>query len=141
MPRFNILYLTEIYYDNNKTDSRMLILYDIVNSKYYYYGTRSRSIGDESLEDDFFIEFSGTYHEAKVKTLVCFLKYLTSFFVNKFNIEMHNIELCEDEYDELTFSKVFGKLSKYTELFAYDDLQETEESILEKLDMLTTQID
>jgi len=141
MPRFNVLYITELCPDTKKSDSRIIVLYDIANSKYYYYATRSRSIGCPSVFPDYYVEFSGTYPETKVTTFVSFLKFLTDFFLQKFDIEMHNIEIHEDEYDELTFSKIFGKFSKYTELFAYDGITETEGSILEKLDMLTTQID
>ena len=141
MPKFNVLYLTEICCDTKKSDSRIIILYDIANSKYYYYATRSRSIGYDSVEPDYYVEFSGTYHETKVNTMISFLKYLTDFFLQKFDIEMHNIELHEDEYTELTFSKIFGKFSKYTELFAYDNIRETEASIVDKFDMLKTQID
>ena len=38
MPKYNVLHLVE--YENDKTDSRLIIIYDTVEEKYYYYGTR-----------------------------------------------------------------------------------------------------
>jgi len=141
MPRFNVLYTVELDdKDKNKTDTRLLILYDSSDEKYYYYGTRSRTLGFSVLEQDKYIEFSGAYPESKIVSFVSFFKYLNDFFKDKLNIEFHNIEISEMEYDTLTFEKIFNKLSRYTELFAYDEVLDTEGSFLEKLDMLTTDI-
>ena len=141
MPRFNVLYTVELDdKDKNKTDTRLIILYDANEETYYYYGTRSRTLGFSLLEQDKYIEFSGAYPESKVVSFISFFKYLNDFFKGKFNIELHNIEISEMEYDILTFEKIFNKFSRFTELFAYDDASDTEGSFLEKLDMLTTNI-
>lgn len=148
MPRYNLLYTVEVDTTDNKTDCRLIVLYDTTEETYYYYGTRSRTIGRVPLSTkyiefsgDKYIEFSGAYPETKLVTFCSFFKYLNNMFDCKMNIELHNIELLENEYETLTFTKLLGKLSRYTELFAYDNIRQTEGSILEKLDMLTTNID
>ena len=140
MPEFNVLYIVELD-ANKKSDSRVIVLYDNSNETYYYYGTRSRTLGIRKNFQDEYIEFSGAYHESKLLTFVSFLKHLNNLFDCKYNIEMHNLVLYEDEYSTLTFETIYNKMSPYTELFAYDNRKESEGSILEKLDMLTSVIE
>jgi hypothetical protein len=126
MPKFNVLYLVEKY-NTGQTDNRIVILYD--EEKYYYYGTRSR--GNYDYE---YIEYSGVYNDSN--TLVSFLKYTNDFFRNKINSELHFIEIGEDEYDNLTFNAIYKKFNSYTEIFAYENIRETENSINEKLELI-----
>jgi hypothetical protein len=136
-----VLYLVELD-SNKKSDSRVIVIYDNSNETYYYYGTRSRTLGFPQQQfQDKHIEFLGAYHESKLLTFVSFLKHLNNLFDCRFNIEMHNIVLYEGEYETLSFETIFNKFSPYTELFAYDYTKESEGSILEKLDMLTSIIE
>jgi hypothetical protein len=126
MPKFNVLYLVEKY-KTGETDNRIVILYD--DEKYYYYGTRSRGNFDTK-----YVEYSGVYGE--LNTLVSFLKYANDFFRNKIVSELHSIEIGEHEYDELTFGEIYEKMNSYTEIFAYDNIRETYNSIEEKLELI-----
>uniref|UniRef100_A0A6C0HYJ9 Uncharacterized protein n=1 Tax=viral metagenome TaxID=1070528 RepID=A0A6C0HYJ9_9ZZZZ len=130
MPKFNILYLVEKYNDG-KTDNRIIILYDSNEEKYYYYGTRNPVSCEKDEDDnDKYIEYSGKYSEHNI---ISFLKYSNDLFRNTIDTELHSIEIEEDEYDEVTFAKLFKKMNNYTEIFAYENVNETEQSITEKI--------
>ena len=136
MPKYNVLHLVE--YDDNKTDSRLIIVYDSNEDKFYYYGTRSRSIGVKYALVDNFVQFSGAYSE--LNDLVSLLKYMSDNFQNSFTSEMHFIDISDDELDGLNFEKLLFKLSRKTEIFAYDKLLETEYNINKKLNILKSEI-
>jgi len=138
MPKYNVLHLIE--YDDNKSDNRLIIVYDSNEDKYYYYGTRSRSIGVKNALVDGYIQYSGAYPKCDLDVLISFLKYASDNFDNTFTSEMHYIDISEDEVDDLNFQKLLSKLSRKTELFAYDKLPETRVSILEKLTILRSEI-
>jgi len=129
MPKFSVLYLVENV-SKDETDNRIFILYDSTDQHYYYYGTRNRATIDK------YNEYSGKYHEDKLKTLVGFLRNTNDLFRNKMNNELHFVEINEEEYDELTFMKLYKKISNYTEIFAYENADETEETIEEKLEII-----
>ena len=149
MPRYHALYLLEINEDN-KSDSRIIVLYDSEVDKYFYYGTRSRyGLNNANINIDYkpnlqnemkYIQFAGAYPSEKLATFVSFLGNMTDHFDSKFIVEMYAIEMEEDEYDGLTFDRLHSKFSKYNELFAYDNVKETEGSIMEKIDMLTCEV-
>jgi hypothetical protein len=130
MPKFNILYLVETNSDE-KTDNRIIILYD--GKHYYYYGTRSPTLGIKYNSNENYIEYFGKYNE---QTIVAFLKNTNDLFRNRIDTELHFVEIDEYEYDELTFVKLYEKMTDYTEIFAYDKSIETEQSMKEKLEML-----
>lgn len=138
MPKYNVLHLVE--YDNRKSDSRLIIVYDSTEKKYYYYGTRSHSIGVKNALVDGYIQYSGAYFLHELDIFISFLKYATDNFQNMFTSEMHYIDISEDEVDDLNFENLLSKLSRKTEIFAYDKLRETRVSILEKLNILRAEI-
>lgn len=136
MPKYNVLHLVE--YDNDKSDSRLIIVYDSNEDKYYYYGTRSRSIGVKYALVDNYVQFSGAYNE--LNDLVLLLKFMSDNFENRFTSEMHFIDISDDELNDLNFEKLLFKLSRKTELFAYDKLVESQDSIVDKLNVLKSEI-
>jgi hypothetical protein len=159
MPKFNVLYTLE--YDpvsdkiqnpiHNPTyllDCQLIVLYDQAEEKFYYYGTRSYNITKDhrseikvSSKDDKYIQFAGAYPESKLSTFITFLSLLNDKFTRKITVEMHQIELTDDEYNsKLDYAYLLKKLSRRTEMFAYDKITETEGSIMEKIDMLTAEI-
>jgi carbonic anhydrase len=130
MPKFNVLYLVEKT-DDTKTDNRIIILYDVNDEHYYYYGTRNAE-----NNTDTYAQYSGKYNDFSLQTLVKFLKYTNDLFRNRIDIELHFVDIYEDEYDELTFLKLYEKINNFNEIFAYDNSLENEESITEKLEIL-----
>lgn len=136
MPRHNILYLVE--YDKPdfiKTDNRIIILYDESDETYYCYGTRRRSKHD-SPNNHRFIDYQVSFHSDKITTLVKWLSLLNNNFNSVYTVEMHQLTIEDDAYSTIDFSVLKSTMNRYTELFAYDKIKETEGSILEKLDML-----
>jgi len=129
MPKFSVIYLVENV-SKDETDNRMFILYDSTDYNYYYYGTRSRNSIDK------YREYSGKYAEYNHNSFIVFLKHVNDLFRNKIDTELHFIDIDEDEYDNLTFMKLFEKINYYTEIFAYENVVETEETISEKLKMI-----
>jgi hypothetical protein len=139
MPKYNVLHVVEYESDNiNKSDSRLIIVYDTNEDKYYYYGTRSRSIGVKYALVDNYVQFSGAY--SQLKDLVSLLKFMSDNFKNRFTSEMHFIDISDDELDDLNFEKLLFKLSRKSEIFAYDKLVETPDSIVEKLNILRSEL-
>jgi hypothetical protein len=130
MPKFNVLYLVEKT-DDTKTDNRIIILYVVNDEHYYYYGTRNAE-----NNTDTYAQYSGKYNDFSLQTLVKFLKYTNDLFRNRIDIELHFVDIYEDEYDELTFLKLYEKINNFNEIFAYDNSLENEESITEKLEIL-----
>jgi hypothetical protein len=128
MPQFNVLYLVEKYNDDGLTDNRIIILYD--EQTYYYYGTRKRKSNEK------YVEYYGKYHEYDICNFINFLKQLNNVFRHKIDEELHFIDINEYEYDDLTFTKLFNKMTSYTEIFAYNNVAETDETIAQKLDFI-----
>jgi len=162
VPTYYVLYTIE-YNNKNKTDCRMITLYDPEEEVFYYYGTRSRTVGRitqpktgskyafnfeeqvieqfdvEQERDDKYVQFSGVYPENKLDSYMEFYKLLNGKFEEKMTVEMHQIELHEHEYENVfNFAYMFAKLTRKTELYAYDNSTETAGSIMEKLDSLTS---
>jgi hypothetical protein len=146
--QFYVLYTIEID-DDNKTDCRMITLYDPEEEAFYYYGTRSRTVGLQkqqqqnndsiTFKEDGYIQFAGMYPETKLSSYMEFYKLLNNKFKNNLTVEMHQIELDPEEYESpLNFADIFAKFSGRTEIYAYDVSEETEGSMMEKLDILTS---
>ena len=137
MPRHNILYLIE--HDNisdiNKTDSRIVIIYDESNETYYCYGTRRREKNGGS-KNHRYIDFQIAFPAYRIINLAQWLRLMNNNFCDRYTVEMHQIGLDEDNYDGLDFTQLKEYIKRYTEIFAYDKIEMTEESILEKLDIL-----
>ena len=89
---------------------------------------------------DEYVQFAGAYHISQLDILILFLKYMSDNFQNKFTSEMHYIDISEDEVNDLNFEKLLFKLSRKTEVFAYNKLAETKVTIMEKLNVLRSEI-
>lgn len=142
MPRFNVLYIVEYDHDNKKpnhlkSDNRLIILFDEFEDSFYCYGTRRR-VEDVSLDNNRYIDYQSLFSSENNTTLLNWVKLLNNKFFAKYTIEFHQIVLEDYEYEGLHFEALFNKLSRYNELFAYDQIVETEGSFLEKIDMLTS---
>jgi hypothetical protein len=122
-------------FDENKTDSRIIILYDESVEFYFCYGTRRREIND-GPNNHRYIDFQIAFSAERMTDLLHWLSLMNNEFNNKFTLEMHQITLDDYMYDDLDFTQLKESMSKYTELFAYDKIELTEGSLLEKLDIL-----
>jgi len=138
MTRFNLLYIIE-HNPNNETttDNRFIIVYD--NSElehgYYCYGTRRKSRNSNS-EDQKYNDYKLFFKSKQINKLVEMISFLNNNFNNKVTIEMHQVDLYEEEYTELDFESIFWKLSHNTELYAYDKIYESRETIKMELKLL-----
>jgi len=144
MPRHNVLYLTEYnvvpekttgynkpYESKYRSDSRLIIIYDETDEIYYCFGTRSRHINDN------YQTFTLAFPADNTTALTKWVSLLNNKFASKYTVEQHQIVLEKEEYEGLDFDGMYNRLSKYTELFAYDIQTYTEGDFMEQLDLLT----
>jgi len=130
MPIFNILYFTE-YNEDDIKDNSIIILYDIEEESYYYYGTRNRNDVKKK-----YIDYKGSYSYYKKDAFTLFLELLMDNVISSITMEFHQIEIKEEDYDSLNYYKLKNELSQYTELFAYDKRNESAYNISKYLDLL-----
>jgi hypothetical protein len=64
------------------------------------------------------------------------VEYIFDRFSSEVTHEFHSIPIEYDEYDSLNFFKLSKKISKKTEIAAYDKLPMTKDRMIELLDML-----
>jgi hypothetical protein len=142
MPVFNVLYLIEHDEDNIKIiDNQTIILYDESESDngFYCYGTR-RYKNETDVSNPKFINYYMVYPAKRLWLLTNFLSLVNNKFLSKMTVEMHQIELSCDEYAGLDFDSLYEKMSRFTELCAYDRVQENKFSIRDKLKMITASV-
>ena len=140
MPRHNILYLVEHNIDDTKnTDNRLIVLYDESNETYYCYGTRKR-VKNGGLNNEKYIDYKISFSVEKVELLLKWIGLINNNFFDLYTVEMHQITMDEGEYSDLDFTSVNKNISRYSEIFAYDKIRETESSIFEKLDILQSSV-
>jgi len=142
MTRFNLLYVIEHELENErKTDNRIIILYDEsdVENGFYCYGTRKYK-NDTTLCSEPFEDYHMIYSIEYINTLVEFIALLNNNFKSKVTIEMHQIELSPDEYELVDFDYLHETKTGFTELFAYDCIDENQYNFKEKLIMLTSMV-
>ena len=116
--------------ESNKIDSQVVILYDPSIETFFYYGTRNH---DGSVD---YVNYQGEFHYSRFDTLINMIEYIFDKFCSPVTHELHDIPIEYDEYDFLNFFKLSKKISKKTEIAAYDKLLVTKEHISELLDML-----
>jgi hypothetical protein len=138
MTRVNVLYIIEHNpLNNNTTDNRIIIVYD--NSElehgYYCYGTRRKAKNSNS-EDQKYNDYKLFFESNQINKLVDMVSLLNNNFHNKVTIEMHQVDLYEEEYEYTDFENIFWKLSHNTELYAYDKITETKQTIKMQLQLL-----
>jgi hypothetical protein len=137
MTRFNLFYITEHNPNNENTDNRIIIVYD--NSElehgYYCYGTRRKAKNSNS-EDQKYNDYKLFFRSTQLNKLIDMVSFLNNNFNNKVTVEMHQVDLYEEEYTELDFESIFHRLSHNTELYAYDKITESRETIKTQLMIL-----
>ena len=149
MPRHNVLYLTEYDLEHEKTtgynkqydakynsDSRLIIIFDESEDVYYCFGTRLR-VNDNTKNNDKYGSYQLAFPLDNTTSLTKWVSLLNNKFRSKYTIEQHQIVLEDNEYEGLDFNAVYNRLSKYTELFAYDKIDYTEGDFMEQLDIMT----
>jgi len=142
MPVFNVLYLIEHEDDSlTSTDNRTIVLYDEseTDNGFYCYGSRKYRNNTEICNPKF-INYHMVYPAKRLWLLTDFLSLVNDKFESKMTVEMHQIELSCDEYAGLDFDSLYDKLSRFTEICAYDKIQENHFSIHDKLKMLTVSV-
>ena len=110
MPTFKVLFIKEFdskitSVSSKESDHRIVILYDKSTCSFYYYGTRSRDINIKKK----FIEYSGSYSYDAFHNFHDFLKYLMDGECALITTELYDIHIGENEYSQLSFSKINGK--------------------------------
>jgi hypothetical protein len=135
---FKTLILKEQLPDGT-TDSRFIIIYDVNEENIFYYGTRNVSATDK------YKDFNGFYNYKKIDVFVSFLvKSLGDInktdvkleLNNKITYELHDIPILKTEYDSLSFSYLYDKVLRSTELFAYDESRLTRLGLYDLVSML-----
>jgi hypothetical protein len=113
-------------------DSHIIVLYDPEEESFFYYGTRQRHVGDK------YVTYSGAYHYTRGNALVNFLKQILNGFQEVITYEFHDVYIQQSEYRTLDFFKLREKISKQTEIAAYDKFKINSKNITEWLDLLLT---
>jgi hypothetical protein len=133
MTKFTIFYLQEhVELSVYGNDNQIIILYDETDGNFYYYGTRNRDIQNK------YIYYSGKYHYTRLQELVQFIEFLFDCFISRITTELHEIKIQPAEYDDLNFIKLKKLLSDKTELYAYDNMEQTFDSMYTYLQTLIT---
>jgi hypothetical protein len=131
---FKVLYLKEHIAENVKEiDSEIMIFYDPIEGSYFYYGSRRRNINDHR-----YVTYSGSYHYTRMTPLVNFLKYTLNEFKEVITTEFHDVYIHECEYLSLDFHKLQNKISRKTEIAAYDSTLINSTKLYELLDTMLT---
>lgn len=131
---FKVLYLKEhIAGDIKHIDSEIIILYDPLEGSYFYYGSRKRNINDYR-----FITYNGYYHYTRMTPLVNFLKYILNEFKEVITTEFHDINIEDYEYLGLNFHKLHKRISRKTEIAAYDSILMDSSKMYELLHTMLT---
>ena len=126
MPVFKVLFIKEFdskitSVSSKESDHNIAILYDESCCTFYYYGTRSRDIEIKKN----FIEYSGSYTYDAFDNFHDFLKYLMDGECALITTEVYDINICENEYSQLSFSKIKKKFNNRALLSAYDLMPNT----------------
>jgi hypothetical protein len=137
MTNFNIFYFTEHSIALNpkkgyEKDNRIIVLYDENDGNYYYYGTRNHENQTK------YIQYSGKFYYTRIYEFVDFIDILFDKFSSKITTELHQINIKTCEYNNLNFDYLKEKISRKTELVAYDFQTESHNSIYNYLKTLIT---
>jgi len=114
----------------DSVDTQLFILYDPSVETYFYYGTRNHNGSND------YVNYEGEFHYSRFTTLINMVEYIFDRFSSEVTHEFHSIPIEYDEYDSLNFFKLSKKISKKTEIAAYDKLPMTKDRMIELLDML-----
>ena len=130
---FKVLYIKEHDYGvTNKIDSEIFILYDPLESTYFYYGNRRMNKRGES------ILYNGHYECNRIDALNTFLYHTFGKYTEVITYEMHDIKIDESQFNTLNSYVLRMKLTSNTEIFAYDQTKVTKNDVLDLLDILVT---
>jgi hypothetical protein len=131
MPSFQVLHIIEhVSQDVERIDNRLLILYDVEEEGYYYYGTRNDS------KQSSYNDYKGFYPSSKLNSFINFLQYILGNFEEVLTTELHIVNIYSDEYDNLNYNKISEKCNKRTLLSAYDMNMESKYTIDHYVSML-----
>jgi hypothetical protein len=128
---FKVLSILEHVHANvEKLDNRVCILFDPKEDNFFYYGTRN-NVGQVK-----YANYSGYYSSFKQQSLVNFLSFIFGNNKEVFTTELHELNILDNEYNELNYTKITNKMSNKTLLAAYDRKSETFMTFSEYLDFL-----
>ena len=130
---FKTLFLKEhVSRESDIIDSQIFIIYDPSVETYFYYGTRNTTVKNN------YVTYQGEFHYNRFDSLVNMIEYIFDGFCEVVTHELHDIPIKSSECDSLDFSKLSKKISRKTEMAAYDRNTVTKERISELLDMLVS---
>lgn len=128
---FKALFLKEhVSDDEEKIDTQVIILYDPAVNTFFYYGTRNPTNKNSH------VNYQGEFHYSRIYSFVTMLKYTFNRFSEVITHELHDIFIDPEEYDSLDFNYLVSKISRKTEMAAYDKSQVSKELMSNLLDML-----
>lgn len=130
MPEFLTLFIKEHVSNNPEIlDTKLAVLYDPDEYKYYVYGTRNNG-------KDGYLPFSYIYDNTE--SLLLFIRYSMNMFdkTTFITVELHNVDILEDTYHELNYNNIYSKTSRQTEISAYDEMRMTKRVVSELLQLI-----
>jgi len=128
MTTFKVLWLKEHVYNNKRQlDNCICIIYDTIEEKFFYYGTRNSEI------QSVYIDYQNEFFYSEIDNFVDFLAFLMDNFNCKITTELHMVNIEENEYSDLDYNTLINKMNRKTILSAYDMITETKTSIKQYL--------
>jgi len=118
--------------ESSKIDTQIFIMYDPSVETYFYYGTRNYDNNSD------YVTYQGEFHYSRFDSLVNMLEYIFDGFCEVVTHELHDIPIRDREYDSLNFNRLSKKISRKTELAAYDKKNIMKEDVANFLDILVS---
>lgn len=134
MGRFNIIHFIEHIDDKYDalTDTQIIVLYDEYDGNFYYYGTRNTDYCDSKN----YINYEGKFHHTRLSALVDFISFLVDGFRNRITTEFHQINIHDKHHDMIDYEYLKHKLSRSSELVAYNTQIESYDNVHTYLETL-----
>jgi hypothetical protein len=85
-----------------------------------------------------YVTYQGEFHYSRFDSLVNMLEYIFDGFCEVVTHELHDIPIRDREYDSLNFNRLSKKISRKTELAAYDKKNIMKEDVANFLDILVS---
>jgi hypothetical protein len=118
---YNVIYIQE--HRNGLIDQRIIVMYD--EDKFWVYGSRDpHNRADD--EDGSVSEYAPYYFQFTKENFgsLCFLmKFILDEFHCRVTIEVHNINIDDDDLNDVDFDYLECQMDKHNEIVAYDKIR------------------
>jgi hypothetical protein len=140
---YTALHIVEFEEDCKTKDSKMIILFDESEQKYYLYGTRRPLILHKcsctKLVEEF-DDYKFVYDYSRLNSLVSFIQVVGNNLNEQntiFSIELYHITVYDYELEDLSYKYLIEKLDSKNEIVAYDE-QKLDKDTLKKIIKILT---